>query len=103
MQEAQSRFDQTICELIKRRNALQYTARNKQRQLESLQKELAHMKNETEAIASTPAGESENAKKLRTLENQLDRAIIQSNEANQIQKIYKGILEKMQLVSSCSK
>ncbi|XP_003387037.3 PREDICTED: coiled-coil domain-containing protein 151-like [Amphimedon queenslandica] len=95
--EAHSRFDQAVCELIKKRNALQYTARNKQRQLESLQKELAHMKSETEAIASTPAGESENAKKLRALENQLDRAIIQSNEANQIQKIYKGILEKMQL------
>ena len=98
-QEALSRFDQAVCELIKRRNALQYTARNKQKRLESLQKELTHMKMETDAIASTPAGESENARKLRALENQLDRAIIQSNEANQIQKIYNGILERMQLVS----
>ena len=57
------------------------------------------MKMETDAIASTPAGESENARKLRALENQLDRAIIQSNETNQIQKIYNGILERMQLVS----
>lgn len=101
-QEALSRFDQTVCELIKRRNAMQYTARGRQKQLELLQKELAHMKMETEAIATTPAGESTNAKRLRVLENQLDRAIIQCNEANQIRKVYKGILEKMQLVSVVS-
>lgn len=99
LQEALTRFDQAVCELIKRRNALQYTARNHQKQLESLQKEFAHMKMETEAIASTPAGESVNAKKLHLLENQLDRAIIQCNEANQIRKIYRGILDKMQMVS----
>lgn len=94
-----SKFDQTVCELIKRRNALQHEARNKQTQLESLQKQMAHMKFEADMIASTPAGQSEAAKKLRALETELDRTVIQCNEALQIQKIYEGILDKLQQVS----
>jgi deoxyribodipyrimidine photolyase len=95
-QDARARFDQIICELIKQRNALQHEARNRQRQLESLQKQLAYMKFETDLITSTPAGESAAAKQFRHLESQLDNAVIRCNEAAQINKIYEGILEKLQ-------
>ena len=89
------KFDQSVCELIKRRNSLQHEARAKQQTLEQLLRQLAHMGEEAAAISSTPARESEGAKKLRELENRLDRAIIQCNEAAHVRKIYQRILEKM--------
>ena len=58
------------------------------------------MKFEADLIASTPAGQSEAAKQLQSLETQLDRTIIQYNEALQIQKIYRGILDKLQQVNN---
>lgn len=94
------KFDQNVCELIKRRNALQHEARGKQQTLEQLMRQIAHMKEETASINSTPAGESEAARQLRELENRLDRAVIQCNEAAHIRKIYQSILEKMQEVQS---
>ena len=92
------KFDHTVCELIKRRNALQHVARNRQKQLESLQRQLAHMEEENRAIKTTSVGESVAAKQLRNLENDLDRAIIKCSEATHIRKIYEGILEKLQQV-----
>ena len=92
------KFDHTVCELIKRRNALQHVARSRQKQFESLQRQLAHMEEETRSIKSTSVGESVAAKQLRNLENDLDRAIINCSETTHIRKIYEGILEKLQQV-----
>lgn len=92
------KFDHTVCELIKRRNALQHVARSRQKQLESLQRQLAHMEEETTAIKTTSVGESAAARQLRNLENDLDRAIIKCSETTHIRKIYEGILERLQQV-----
>ena len=87
--------------MIKKRNALQHIARNRQKQLESILRQLAHMEKESQAIMATPSGESTEAKKLKELENRLDHTIIQCNEANHIRNIYENILDKLQQVSLC--
>ena len=57
------------------------------------------MMEEVAAIAATPAGESETAKKLQELENRLDQAVIQCNEVTHIRKVYEAIIEKLQEVN----
>ncbi len=84
--------------MIKKRNSLQHVARNRQTQYESLKRQLMEMEIETQAIIATPSGESTEAKNLREIENQIEQAVIQCNEAEYIRKIYEAVLEKMQQV-----
>lgn len=97
---AMRKFDQTVCEMIKKRNALQHVKRSREKALAQLELQLTHMNTEEELIASTPTGDSANAKLLRQLENRLDKAVIKSNEATHIRKTYEVILQKLQDVSS---
>ena len=93
------KFDQTICEMIKKRNALQHVKRSREQTLSHLEMQMSHMDMEEEMILSTPAGDSEEAKQLRQLENRLDKAVIKNNEASHIRKTYEIILQKLQEVS----
>lgn len=56
------KFDQTVCEHIKRHNALQHVRRHHEQTLASLRTQLAQMEQEAKATATTPAGESLKAK-----------------------------------------
>lgn len=47
---------------------------------------------------ATPSGDSEDDKRLRQLENRLDKAEIKCNEAKHIRKSYEVILQKLQEV-----
>lgn len=96
---AVARFDQTICELLKRRNALQHTKKSREDTVASLQAEIFRLQMEGEALASTPSGDSEEAKSLRQLENRLDKAVIKNSEAKHIRKTYEAIIQKLQEVS----
>ena len=84
--------------MIKKRNTLQHIARSRQRQYELLKRHRAEMEAETQAILATPAGESKEAKRLREIEGQIERAVIQTLEADYIRKIYEAVLEKLQKV-----
>ena len=96
---ALKKFDQTICEMIKKRNALHHVKRSREKTLSHLEMQISHMDMEEEMILSTPAGDSEEAKQLRQLENRLDKAVIKNNEASHIRKTYEIILQKLQEVS----
>ena len=91
-----NRFDQSVCELIKRHNALQHSIRGRQLAIAGIKKELEQIKTEAQLIASTPAGDSVEAQQKRQLENRLDKAIIKCNEAAHISKAYSIILEKLE-------
>ncbi len=93
---AMRRFDQTVCEMIKKRNALQHVKRSREKAIAQLELQLTHLEMDEAVIASTPAGDSTNAKLLRQLENRLDKAVIKSNEAAHIRKTYEIILQKLQ-------
>ncbi len=97
---AAARFDQTICELLKRRNSLQHAKQAKEETLASLQAEIAQLQMEGESLAATPSGDSQEAKNLRQLENRLDKAVIKNSEAKHIRKTYESIIQKLQEVSS---
>ena len=95
------KFDQTVCELIKQRNALQHVKRSHKQTLSSLEIQLKQMESEADNINSTPSGNSEDAQTLRMLENRLDKVVIKCNEAAHIRKTYEAILEKLQEVCVC--
>lgn len=48
------------------------------------------------SLQSLPPGDSEDGKRLRQLENRLDKAIIKCSEAHHIRKTYEIILQKLQ-------
>ena len=92
-------YDQSVCEMIKKHNSLQHVKRSQQQMLASLEMQLAQMEGEADLINSTPAGDSEDAKNVRQLENRLDKAVIKCNEAKHIKQTYETILQKLQEVS----
>lgn len=92
------KFDQNVCEMIKKRNSLQHLARSRQAQYESFKRHLNEMELETQAILATPAGESKEAKRLREIENQIERAVIQCTEAEYVRKIYEAVVVKLEQV-----
>ena len=94
------KFDQNVCELIKKRNSLQHMARSRQIQYESLKKQLMDMEKETQAIVATPNGESAGARKLKEIENHIDQTVIKCSEAEYIKKIYEAVLNKLHQVSN---
>lgn len=55
-QAAVRKFDQTVCELIKRCNALQHVKQSREQTLASLEMQLTQIQKESETTATTPAG-----------------------------------------------
>lgn len=94
-----SRFDQTLCELIKRRNAIQHLRKSREETLAKLEATMMQMETEGEFLAGIPSGISAAAKNQRQLENRLDKAVIKNNEAKHIKKTYEAIIQKLQEVS----
>ena len=98
-QVAVQRFDQSVCELIKRRNLLQHIKRSREEALAKLEAELMQMDAEGQLLSAIPRGVSKEAKDIRQLENRLDKAVIKNNEAKHIKKAYETIIQKLQEVS----
>lgn len=95
---AAQKFDQSVCDLIKRRNAIQHLKKSREETLTNLEAEIQQMASDTEILSSTPNEVSLNTKNLRQLENSLDKAVIKNNEAKHIKKTYESIIQKLQEV-----
>ena len=94
------KFDQTVCEMLKKRNKLQHSRRSREQLLAQLSAQAEGMDQERRAIEETPAGDSEAASQVRQLENRLDKVVVKCGEASHIRKTYEMILEKLQEVSA---
>lgn len=99
-QVALRKFDQTVCEMLKKRNKLQHARRSREQMLAQLTAQVEAMQAERKAIDLAPAGDSEAASQLRQLENRLDKVVVKCSEANHIHKTYETILQKLQAVST---
>lgn len=73
---AAQRFDQTVCELMKRRNALQHMKQSHEEIMAGLEAEIVRLEMDAVVLSATPRGDSKEAKELRQLENSLDKAVI---------------------------
>ena len=93
-----ARFDQNTCELMKRRNAIQHLKDSRAQILATLEEELKKMEVEETALSSFTAGDSDDAQRLRQLENRLDKVVIKNNESKFIRKTYQAIIQKLQEV-----
>lgn len=93
-------YDQTVCELFKKYNALQHKSKQKEETVAALESQRAQMEKEAEAVMATPVGDSAEAQKLRTLENRLEKSMIKCNEATHIKKTYEYIEQKLQQVGT---
>lgn len=94
------KFDQTVCEILKKRNKLQHARRSREQLLAQLTAQVEAMQGERRAIETAPAGDSEASSQLRQLENRLDKVVVKCSEASHIRKTYEMILQKLQEVSS---
>jgi chromosome segregation ATPase len=90
------KFDQTVCEMLKKRNKLQHSRRSREQLLAQLSAQAEAMELERNAIEAAPAGDSEAASQVRQLENRLDKVVVKCSEASHIRKTYEMILEKLQ-------
>ena len=99
LQVAVRKFDQTVCEMLKKRNKLQHARRSREQLLAQLTGQVESMQGERRAIEEDPAGDSEAASQLRQLENRLDKVVVKCSEASHIRKTYEMILQKLQEVS----
>ena len=94
-----AKFDQTICELIKRSNALQHLKCSRAKVLANLESQLQEMKAEEDSLI----GSEDSHSQLRQLENKLDKVTIKNNESKHIRKTYQAILDTLQEVKGhCS-
>ena len=96
------KFDQTVCEMLKKRNKLQHSRRSREKMLAQLSAQVETMRGEAKDIETAPAGDSEAASQLRQLENRLDKMVVKCSEASHIRKTYEMILQKLEEVSGFS-
>lgn len=98
-----AKYDQSTCELMKRRNTIQHQKEARLQALAALEAELKKMEVEENSLSSFTAGDSSDAQRLRLLENRLDKVVIKNNESKFIRKTYQSIIQKLQDVSQiCS-
>lgn len=89
-------MDEKVRDLVNILNKHKYMTTKKQKELEELQTQHAQMTKDSENAVATDAGESEEAQKLRNLENQLDKASLKCKEAEHIRKTYEQIKAKLE-------
>ena len=101
MQVAVRKFDQTVCEILKKRNKLQHARCSREKMLAQLNGQVEAMREERAASEAAPAGDSEATSQLRQLENRLDKMVVKCSEASHIRKTYEMILQKLEEVRQC--
>lgn len=89
--EAVQIIDQKVCDHIKRLNALRAETDRKRKRFVELQTRERLMTKDMNQQMSTFRGESEKAKYQRTIENQLDKALLRQREAEHVKAIYDKI------------
>lgn len=90
-------MDEKVRDRVNVLNSLQYTTRKKEERLKELetQQQKTNGGGSSDANANN-ANESEDAQKLRNLENRLDKANLKCKEADHIQKTYLQIKSKLE-------
>ncbi|XP_064649660.1 outer dynein arm-docking complex subunit 3-like isoform X2 [Lineus longissimus] len=93
--EAIVTMDHKLCDTKKKLNALRHVTATKQKKLEELRIQYDQMKKDASDAVATDSGESEDAQRLRNLENKLDKANLKCNEAEHIRRTYENIKSNM--------
>lgn len=90
------KMDEKVRDRINILNLLRYETVKKQKRLEEIKTQYKQMEKESAAAVETDAGESEEAQKIRDLENRLDKANLKCKEAEHIRKTYEQIKAKLE-------
>ena len=91
-------LDAKIAEAVKKMDALKHEKQRKDAELAKLDKAIADLSQEESSLAKAANGETPEAQKLRTLENNLDKASLKIQEAVHIGGAYQAIIGKLQQV-----
>ncbi|XP_064616243.1 outer dynein arm-docking complex subunit 3-like [Liolophura sinensis] len=89
-------MDHKVCDTLKHLNALKHQTATKQKKLEQLQTQYNQMVKDASEAVATDNGESEDAQKMRYLENNYDKARLKNHEAKHLNRIYLQIKAKLQ-------
>ncbi|XP_074655355.1 outer dynein arm-docking complex subunit 3-like isoform X2 [Tubulanus polymorphus] len=93
--QAITTMDYKVCDTKKKLNALRHVTMSKQKRLSELKMQYEQMEKDASDAVATEAGDSEDAQRLRNLENKLDKAQLKCNEADRIRKTYEVIKVNM--------
>lgn len=94
--EAIRHMDEKCCDLKNKLNKMKYITSKKKRQLSELKTQQEQMEKDHKDAVETAKGESEDAQKMRNLENRLDKANLKCREAEHIQNTYIQIKAKLE-------
>ncbi|TGZ64208.1 hypothetical protein CRM22_006490 [Opisthorchis felineus] len=94
--EAITVMDYRTCDAMKKYNALRHMTVQKEEKLESLKKTYLELQQAIEDGNATTAGTNREGKRLRELENRLDKAQLKYQEAEHIKRTYGQIKDKLQ-------
>lgn len=89
-------MDEKVRDRVNVLNSLQYTTRKKEERLKELETQQQKMNGDSSDSNANSVNESEDAQKLRNLENRLDKANLKCKEADHIQKTYLQIKSKLE-------
>ncbi|KAH9507494.1 hypothetical protein Btru_051293 [Bulinus truncatus] len=90
-------FDHKVCDSIKLLNAKRHVTAKKQKRLDELQTQYNQMVQDSSDAVNTDKGDSEDAQKMRSLENSYDKVVLKTEEARQVQRVYQDIKLKFEM------
>uniref|UniRef100_A0A1I8IHX6 Coiled-coil domain-containing protein 151 n=3 Tax=Macrostomum lignano TaxID=282301 RepID=A0A1I8IHX6_9PLAT len=89
-------MDYKVSDTKKKLNALKHMTAVKQRKLDELQQENKEMEQDAEEAKATEEGESYEGRRLRDLENKMDKTNMKLKEAEHIKRTYEQIKSRLQ-------
>ncbi|KAF8570274.1 Coiled-coil domain-containing protein [Paragonimus westermani] len=89
-------MDYRTCDAMKKYNALRHHTVQKEEKIEALKKSYRELQQAIEDGNATTAGTNKEGKRLRELENRLDKAQLKYQEAEHIKRTYIQIKDKLQ-------
>ncbi|KAF7261176.1 Coiled-coil domain-containing protein [Paragonimus skrjabini miyazakii] len=89
-------MDYRTCDAMKKYNALRHHTVQKEEKIEALKKSYRELQQAIEDGNATTAGTNKEGKRLRELENRLDKAQLKYQEAEHIKRTYTQIKDKLQ-------
>lgn len=95
-------MDYRTCDAMKKYNALRHMTIQKEERIEEVKKSYQELLQAITDSQATAAGTNKEGKRLRELENRLDKAHLKHQEAEHIRRTYLQIKDKLQEVSNDS-
>lgn len=93
--EAIEQLDHSVCNLVKKHNQVRAKAEQREQELLSLQKKMHDLAVEQDWLKSNDEGDGPEAKKIRSLEAQIDKIMIKKRESVHIGNTYSQIIAKL--------